>query len=183
MRGAILKTNEGEEIEFASLADLARYIDIERTDASRYIRYHNGFTPEGHRIKWSENPSTTAIDRKEAKRKYDNIRKKTHKGICPELEFRDDLTGEELDALIATYRANNVELQRVPYETLHGFISITPCKKCEKRIDEHAMIGSIQCVNCYHFIGKSKTTRTIACSHFFGIPKSNRPSKTKKKEK
>lgn len=162
-RPVSLVNENGEVIKtFLSVSDAAEGLGISRCALISRIKrgsIHNNCRLEYY-SEWK--PKGTENERNLWRARYRRSKLQI-KEPKVEVKSNDNLTIDEVKNIEAKFKAENVTLERVPYEMKYGCVGITICRKFE--FGKRPMIGTLRCACCTYYRGKCKSKNFVLCAH------------------
>ena len=84
----------------------------------------------------------------------------------------DDMNEIQFKQIKEEHAKKGLTLEEVSYKLWNGIKSITPCRRRENRdFMDWPMIGSLNCIQCRYFKGRSRKKRVVLCSYWTKIGK------------
>lgn len=164
MRGVIMVDEHGKTVwRFGSVTEAALTIGI--APASVLLRIKRGTVVSGLRMVYGEDRSMTDEEKKERvkmlnRRNY--ARKK--KRVKGDVDEKECLTADVLELEAVSMMMSGVKVEKVRYEVKFGRVSVTPCMKRDVQdLSGRVRVGSMGCVMCKYFKGRSRETQEVLC--------------------
>ena len=164
MRDVLMVDEHGKTVwRFGSLTEAALTIGI--APSSALLRIKRGTEVCGLRMVYGEDRPMTEEEKKE-RRNMLNRRNYARKKQRPkdDVDDKEVLTADGLEMEAVHLLMNGVMVEKVRYEVRFGRVSVTPCMKRDVQdLTGRVKVGSMGCVMCRYFKGRSRETQEVLC--------------------
>jgi hypothetical protein len=137
-----------------------------------FLMYEDGMKMPGELLVKEANFRRKILEKRAMERKAKQLGEK--------MESKENMSDEVFNRTKEEWLAQGVDLEVIPYETIRGVISKTPCEKFDW--ESRGKVGTMFCSLCRFFRGKNKKRHEVLCAHRHYLKKSSEENRGRKKK-